>query len=146
MSQQAKRRSAFSLVELSVVVIIIGVMAAFGLPRYMRSVERTKAGEAFYYLGAVRSAQERYQLRQGIYADDVTKLDIVDNAPFSYFTAGPVSAGGTGSLEDSWQITLTRVGAAAGYGAYTVTFNQDGYDPATSTIEVLSEINPRSTP
>jgi prepilin-type N-terminal cleavage/methylation domain-containing protein len=135
------RRSGFSLVELSVVVIIIGVLAAFGIPRMLKSVERSKAAEAFKYLASVRAAQERYQARQGTYASDMSQLDMEQTAP-KYFTVGTVAAGGSGSLEDSWTLTLTRQGASAGYGAYTVTFTQDGYDPVTSTINALPDINP----
>ena len=61
----ARHRTGFSLVELSVVVIIIGVLAAFGIPRMLKSVERSKAAEAFKYSAAVRAAQERYQAREG---------------------------------------------------------------------------------
>lgn len=38
--------------------------------------------------------------------------------------------------------TLARQDAAAGYGAYTVTFTEEGYDTVNSTIQALPEINP----
>jgi type II secretory pathway pseudopilin PulG len=114
-------------------------LAAFAVPRFLDSVERSKAGEAFNYLAAVRSAQERYQVRQGTYSDDITKLDIQMPDP-KYFTVGTPAAGSTTSLEDSWTLTLTRSGASGGYGAYTVVFTDQGYDPANSTI--LAKINP----
>src|SRR5437773_4594781 len=132
-------RKGFTLVELAVVIIIIGILAAFAVPRFLDSVERSKAGEAFNYLAAVRSAQERYQIRQGTYSDDVTKLDIQMPDP-KYFTVGTPAAGSTSSLEDSWSLTLTRSGNAGGYGAYTVTFTDQGYDADNSTID--PKINP----
>jgi prepilin-type N-terminal cleavage/methylation domain-containing protein len=134
-------RSAFTLVELAVVILIIGVLAAFGVPRFVKSVERSRSTEAFSYLAAVRAAQERYLAREGTYAWDLARLDVKFGSP-RYFTVGKLEAGATGSFEDSWSLTLTRVGPSAGYGAYTVTFTQDGYDASSSTIDPHHEINP----
>jgi type II secretory pathway pseudopilin PulG len=131
-------------VELSVVIVIIGVLAAFGVPRFLKSVERSKAAEAFAYLSAVRSAQERYQARQGTYAGAVADLDFQVQAP-KYFTVNePIVAGASASLQDSWTLTLTRTGASSGYGAYTVTFTDQGFDTANSTIgdDAHKDINP----
>jgi len=137
----SNRRQGFTLVELAVVIVIIGVLAAFGVPRFLKSVERSKAGEAVSYLSAVRSSQERYQSQNGTYASDLTTLDLVMANP-KYFTVGTPAAGGTGSLQDSWTLTLTRAGASAGYGAYTVVFTQDGFDTTNSTIATMPDINP----
>ena len=60
----ARKQGGFTLVELAVVIVIIGILAAFAVPRFRDAVERSKAGEAFNYLSAVRSAQERYHGRQ----------------------------------------------------------------------------------
>jgi prepilin-type N-terminal cleavage/methylation domain-containing protein len=134
---QGRARKGFSLVELSVVVIIIGVLAAFGVPRLLQSVERSKASESFKYLASVRAAQERYQARQGTYASDLTTLDLSQVDP-TYFTVGTVTAD-----ETTWTLTLTRSGSASGYGAYTVTFTEDGYDSVNSNID--ADVNPQST-
>jgi type IV pilus assembly protein PilA len=142
----ARSRRGFTLVELAVVVVIIGVLAAFAVPRFLSSVERSKAAEAFNFLSSVQAAQERYHARQGTYAAVLTDLDIKMTTP-KYFNSGVIAAGSTGSLEDSWTLTLTRTGASAGYGAYTVTFTEEGYDAnsATSTIVNHPDINPMQT-
>jgi len=140
----AIRKTGFSLVELAVVVVIIGVLAAFAVPRFRSSVERSKAAEAYNYLSAVQAAQERFHARQGTYADDLSTLDIQLSSP-KYFSIGTVGPGGTGDLQDSWTLTLTRAGASAGYGEYTVTFTEEGFDSENSTIVDHSDINPMQT-
>jgi len=140
----AIRKTGFSLVELAVVVVIIGVLAAFAVPRFRSSVERSKAAEAYNYLSAVQAAQERFHARQGTYADDLSTLDIQLSSP-KYFSIGTVGPGSTGDLQDSWTLTLTRAGASAGYGEYTVTFTEEGFDSENSTIVDHSDINPMQT-
>ena len=139
-----KSKTGFSLVELAVVVVIIGVLAAFAVPRFRASVERSKAAEAFNYLAAVQAAQERYHARQSTYADDLDVLDIKLTTP-KYFSIGTIGAGSTGDLEDSWTLSLTRSGASAGYGEYTVTFTEEGFDSVGSTITAIPDINPMQT-
>jgi type IV pilus assembly protein PilA len=136
-------RAGFTLVELAVVIVIIGVLAAFAVPRFKASVERSKAAEAFNYLASVQAAQERFHARQSTYAQNVADLDIQMSAPKYFSVPEQFTVGGSGSLEDSWTLTLTRSGATAGYHEYTVTFTETGYDGAASTI--TAEINPMGT-
>jgi prepilin-type N-terminal cleavage/methylation domain-containing protein len=136
---KTRARKGFTLVELAVVIVIIGVLAAFGVPRFLKSVERSKSSEAFAYLTAVRSAQERYVSRQGTYTQDVNALDIQTQSP-KYFNTGGINAGSTGNIQNSWSMTLTRQGSSAGYGAYTVNFTDQGYQQGSSSIS--SDITP----
>jgi prepilin-type N-terminal cleavage/methylation domain-containing protein len=128
-------RRGFTLVELAVVVVIIGVLAAFGVPRFLESVERSKASEAFGYLAALRSAQERYQAREGTYATSFDDLDIDYSTPKYFDVPATITAD-----EDTWSLTLTRKAGSSGFGEYTVAFNQDGFDATTSTIP--ASVNP----
>ena len=137
-------RKGFTLVELAVVIVIIGVLAAFGVPRFLKSVERTKASEAFAYLSAVRSAQERYIAKEGIYADACSKLDIVQAAPKNFgnpttiATTNPSTGGAP-----TWSLTLTRNSATSSYGMYTVVFTHNGFCSESSILTgACTDISP----
>ena len=49
---RADSRTGFTLLELLIVIIILGVLAAIALPQYLRTVERGKSSEAMIHLGA----------------------------------------------------------------------------------------------
>ena len=131
----------FALAELAVVVVIIGILAAFAVPKFLNSVERSKAVEAFNYLATVQTAQERYHARQGSYASAMAALD-VDLPVLEYFETMGIDDSDPQTLQTEWSMTLTRKGASAGFGAYTVVFNQDGFSSENSTLTAFPAINP----
>lgn len=130
------KKAGFSLVELTIVVVILGILATFAVPRFMSSVEKTKASEAFSHLTQVEGAQDRYHAEHGKYANRTSNLDIKLETP-EYFTVSGVSSS---NWETKWEMTLARNGASSGCGRYTVVFNQDGYKISSSTIP--SELTP----
>ena len=136
--------SGFTLVELAVVVVIIGVLAAFAVPRFLASVERSKAAEAFNFLSSVQAAQERYHARQGTYADELTDLDIkmTHTEVFHRRHDRRREHRQPPGLLDA---DADPGGRSAGYGEYTVTFTEEGYDGENSTINDLPDINPMQT-
>lgn len=50
-------RKGFTLVELIIVVIIVGILASIGLTQYNKVVEKSRAAEARMILGTLRSAE-----------------------------------------------------------------------------------------
>lgn len=144
MSQSRHTERGFTLVELAVVVVIIGILAAFAVPKFLNSVERSKAAEAYNYMSTIQTAQERYHARQGAYAASMSSLD-VDLPNLEYFESTGIAESDPQTLQTEWSMTLTRKGASAGFGAYTVVFNQNGFDTENSTITEFPEINPMQT-
>ena len=69
-------KKGFTLVELLVVVLIIGILAAMAMPAYFKAVERARASEADTLIGTVVNAQQRYKMKTGQYAGKWTSLDV----------------------------------------------------------------------
>lgn len=63
------RKNSFTLVELLIVIIIIGILATMAVPQYQKMVEKARISEAFTNLGAIRQALESYYLQYGKYFD-----------------------------------------------------------------------------
>jgi len=74
-------RLGFTLVELLVVVLIIGILAAVALPQYGKAVERARASEAFMLLKSVHQAAQAYQMEHGTYPDSFDELAV--NIPWT---------------------------------------------------------------
>lgn len=51
-----KQRKGFTLVELVIVIAILGILAAYAVPKYQGLVEQARSAEARAQLGTVRSA------------------------------------------------------------------------------------------
>ena len=103
---------SFTLLELIVVIIIVGVLASVALPRFFKIIEYSRSTEALTAIAAIRSSMERcYLMSGGSYQDCVflpkKTLDIENpqdspNAHFSY------NIGTAEGVHDEYWITATR--------------------------------------
>lgn len=124
------RNCGFSLVEFAIVVVILGVLATFAVPRFMNAVERSKTAEAFNFGECIQAAEADYQARNGCYAASLADLNLPLAETPNFTVTAPSSANWTAG----WEIKLTRSGSSAGYGSYTVTFDQNGFNAAKSSV------------
>jgi prepilin-type N-terminal cleavage/methylation domain-containing protein len=59
--QRGKTKAGFTLIELMIVVVIIGILAAMAIPRFMRSTTKAKQSEAKQLLKQIYTMQHAYR-------------------------------------------------------------------------------------
>jgi len=118
-------KSGFTLLEIIIVIIIVGVLASLALPKFFATIEYSRSTEALAAITATRGAMERcYLQRNGSYANCTTfgtQLDIPNpqnspNAHFNYAISGVDAEGYT--------ITATRNTRDGGVATSVITLIQ----------------------
>lgn len=99
--------SGFTILEIMIVVVIIGVLASLALPKFYGMVERTRSVEAITVLQEMRMAMERCYISSMTYNGCAAKV----SADLNVLLTGVnhhFALSGTTSGPNTWAIILNR--------------------------------------
>ena len=75
------RRIGFTLIELMIVVVVIGILAAIAIPKYSSVKEEANRAACRTNMRAIASAEAVYYGKYNRYSDQLTELDgVMSNA------------------------------------------------------------------
>jgi type IV pilus assembly protein PilE len=134
----------FSLIELLMVLVIIGIVSAIALPSYMQHVQRGHRAEAMAALLEARHFMERYYTAQGRYNGTTETPGKKPDLP-SRLQGIPANSDLLYLLKlemvtvNSYELTAQPVGVMAGDKCGTLTVDQTGLKGLTDSDLSVAE-------
>jgi prepilin-type N-terminal cleavage/methylation domain-containing protein len=110
-----QNNSGFTLIEVLIVVLIIGILTSVALPQYQKAVEKTRAMKGVQALKDILSAQQVYYETYGTYTDDLSKLDVDVAIPADFKIVTQEGYGLVIQRTNAYYYTL-NVNYAGGFG------------------------------
>ncbi len=126
-------KRGFTLLEIIVVIVILGIMATLAATQYTKMVEKARGGEARLMFGAIRRYQMVTRLQTGVCSSVAGEVGIGGDYPSTcssthYFTYG-ITATGTSNL---FTATATRCTVSGKIPNYTI---------ASTTIRLVTNFD-----
>ena len=146
--KQLKDEEGFTLVELIVVVMMIGILSSIAIPQFMTAADKAKQKEATGIVSALVKAATAYQTEYGVLPVNAGELS--EYAKFQECIADEVAnRGGAACKVDAGEASVVQAVAADATsfyttsGNYAVSFETTG-DPTEPLFRVLA--NPNGVP
>lgn len=131
-SPLARAPRGFTLVEIMLALIVVGILAAVALPAYQQMVQKSRRSDAIAMLTAVQQAQERWRANRTSYTSRLSDLGFSSgSSPKGYYeialsnvgtstytvTATPVSTGAQSSDSQCASLGIAVSGGQVSYSS-----------------------------
>lgn len=130
MSRATPRNAGFTLIEVMIVVVIIGALAAIGIPSYNNYIVRARISEAVSGLSDMRLKMEQY---------------FQDNRTYAGACTGGITALPTNTKYFDFSCTTTCGGNTTSLTATAYVVRACGKDQMTGFEYTVNEANARTT-
>ena len=101
-------KKGFTLLELLVVVLIIGILAGVALPQYQKAIEKSKASQALTLIKSIDESILSYHLATGHYPTSFDQLDISIPESFNIDEKFVPNNSTYGKSSKDWNISVER--------------------------------------
>lgn len=112
-----KHTAGFTLIELMIVVVIVGILASVALPAYREHVIRGNRAAAQAMMMNLANREQQFMMSNRVYADDAELAYTLPEEVVDNYTADITV--GTDTVP-SFLITFTAIDAQAGDGNLTL--------------------------
>lgn len=113
MSHVKGRVRGFTLIELMVAVLVLGIIIAFAYPAYIDFIERSRRSEAHEALKNMATLQEQFYTNNKGYTGNLSDLGVSATTENDYYQLSVTTANTIDGFAQSYTISAAAQGAQA---------------------------------